>query len=118
MWSTLQKYKILFRIEYESERFRSIINLITERRYDLPETVKRGLMQAIVRVGIAVQFEEPNYWLHTLQPFQDRCKQIISNEKFFQSYHQEEIRVEIIDILECLIGELLSFFYSYFFINI
>ncbi|XP_076244217.1 exportin-4 isoform X2 [Calliopsis andreniformis] len=95
---------------YKSERFKSIIDLAVKGRYDLPHTVRRGLMQVVTDVGF--RREEPNYWLQTLQPLQDRCKRLIYNEKFLQFYQREDIRIEIIDILECFIGVVRGIWYE------
>ncbi|XP_076634880.1 exportin-4 [Colletes latitarsis] len=92
----------------KSERFGCIINLATKGQYDFQQVVKRGLMHAVIRVGIIMKVEIINssksYWSQTVQLLQNRCKQITSDVKFMQCYHQEEIKVQIIDILECFIG--------------
>ena len=72
----------------------------------LPPTALRGLMRAAVRVASAIA--EPSlheqYWLQTLQPLVDRFKAITSNENFPRSYHQEDVRSQIVDLLESFIG--------------
>ncbi|XP_029049144.1 exportin-4-like [Osmia bicornis bicornis] len=92
----------------KSERFGNILNLATKGQYDFPQVVKRGLMQAVGQVAASVQNlnEQHSYWTEILQSLLDRLpiKQITSDEKFLQSYHQEEVKVQIIDILERLIG--------------
>jgi hypothetical protein len=98
---------MLFRANYvlKSERFGNIINLATKGQHDLPQVVKRGLMQAVVQVAVTVQNKiDQSYWTQTLQPLLDKFKQITSNGKFLQCYHQEEIKIQVIDILECFIG--------------
>ncbi|XP_015117470.1 exportin-4 [Diachasma alloeum] len=89
----------------KSERFGSLIDLATKVQYQLPQTAKRGLMRAIVQAGAALQGDNnEGYWSQTLQPLHDRFKQIVSNNNFSRSYHQEEVRVQIIDVLESFIG--------------
>jgi hypothetical protein len=96
---------MLFRATYvlNSKGLESIINLAT-KEHDLPQVVKRGLMRSVVQVGLDAEVDQ-SYWLHTLQPLIDKFKQIISNEKFLQCYHQEEIKIQVIDILERFIGK-------------
>lgn len=66
-------------------------------------------MQAVGQVAVSVRNlnEQYSYWTQILQPLLDRLpiKQITSDEKFLQSYHREEVKVQIIDILERLIGK-------------
>lgn len=89
----------------KSERFGHIINLATKGQHDFPQVVKRGLMQAIIQVAITVQNKiDQSYWIQTLQPLLNKFKQITSNENFLQCYHQEKIKIQVIDILEYFIG--------------
>ncbi|XP_043798286.1 exportin-4-like isoform X3 [Apis laboriosa] len=89
----------------KSERFGHIINLATKGQHDFPQVVKRGLMQAIIQVATTVQNKiDQSYWIQTLQPLLNKFKQITSNENFLQCYHQEEIKIQVIDILEYFIG--------------
>ncbi|CAD1472640.1 unnamed protein product, partial [Heterotrigona itama] len=89
----------------KSERFGNIINLAIKGQHDFPLVVKKGLMQAVVQVAITVQNKiDQSYWTQTLQPLLDKFKQITSNDKFLQCYHQEEIKIQVIDVLECFIG--------------
>lgn len=99
---------IYFRANYvlKSERFGHIINLATKGQHDFPQVVKRGLMQAIIQVAITVQNKiDQSYWIQTLQPLLNKFKQITSNENFLQCYHQEKIKIQVIDILEYFIGK-------------
>lgn len=99
---------IYFRANYvlKSERFGHIINLATKGQHDFPQVVKRGLMQAIIQVAIIVQNKiDQSYWIQTLQPLLNKFKQITSNENFLQCYHQEKIKIQVIDILEYFIGK-------------
>ncbi|OAD58633.1 Exportin-4, partial [Eufriesea mexicana] len=89
----------------KSERFGHIINLATKGQREFPQVIKRGLMQTVVQVAAATESNiDQTYWTQTLQPLLDRFKQITSNEKFLQCYHQEEIKIQVMDILECFIG--------------
>ncbi|KAG7189043.1 hypothetical protein KM043_008634 [Ampulex compressa] len=89
----------------KSERFVRIMELATKGQYDFPQVVKRGLMRAIVQVEAAGKnSNNKNYCWQALQSLQNRYRQITSNEYFLQSYQQEEIKVQIIDILESFIG--------------
>ncbi|XP_053997793.1 exportin-4-like [Hylaeus anthracinus] len=94
------------RFVLKSERFGHIIDLATKGQYDFQQVVKRGLMRAVVQAGIVKDgiIHDKSYWSQTIQVLQDRCKQLTSDGKFLQCYHQEEIKVQIIDILECFIG--------------
>ncbi|KAF3420096.1 hypothetical protein E2986_07329 [Frieseomelitta varia] len=89
----------------KSERFGNIINLAIKGQHNFPQVVKKGLMQAVVQVAITVQNKiDQSYWTQTLQPLLDKFKQITSNDKFLQCYHQEEIKIQVIDVLECFSG--------------
>ncbi|XP_015609401.1 exportin-4 isoform X2 [Cephus cinctus] len=90
----------------KSERLGRLVEMATKERSDLPQAAKRGLMRTIVQVGAAVQ--DPNnerqYWSQTLQPLENRFKQIVSNETFSRSYHEPSIRIDIRDILDSFVG--------------
>lgn len=106
------KYKInYFRAScvLKSEQFNYIIELATRGQYDFPQIIKRGLMHAVVQAGTVVQntSTEQYYWSQTIESLQNRCTQLISSDNFMSSYHQEEIKIQIIDILESFIGNLL-----------
>nr|XP_031849996.1 exportin-4-like isoform X2 [Nomia melanderi] len=96
----------------KSVRYKSIWNLAVKERHDFSPEVKRGLTQAVIQcefVGLHLgkekdEKEEENYWARILHPLGDRCMQIMSDEKFLKSYHREEIKVQIIDTLDRLIG--------------
>lgn len=64
-------------------------------------------MRAVVTVGAAIQDanNKQQYWAQTLQPMQNRFQELVSNADFPRSYHQEEVRVQIVDILESSIGK-------------
>ncbi|CAK9828307.1 Xpo4 [Anthophora retusa] len=89
----------------KSERFGNIINLASRGQYDFPQVVKRGLMKTLVQVAMNCPNKvNQSYWTQILQPLLDKCKRVTCDEKFLQSYHQEGIKVQVIDNLEHLIG--------------
>lgn len=105
----------------KSDHFARLVDLATKAHFDLSQIAKRGLSKAIVQVGGAIQDAntKEQYWLQTLQPLQNRFKEIISNESFSRTYHQENVKVQIIDILESIIGKIFysfSLFTNYFLI--
>ena len=93
----------------KSERFGDLVNLATKGE-NLPEEAKRSLAQAIVQVGLAFPTDDPErmqeYYIQILQPLQNRFKEIICNQEFQRNYYHEGIRLQIIDILETLIGNI------------
>lgn len=72
----------------------------------LPQTVKRGLFKGFVLAGAALDEENgrPEYWKRILSPVQLRFKNIICQENFNRIYQEENVKTEIIDILESFIG--------------
>lgn len=90
---------------------RRLIQLATTANsINFPRAATRGLTSAIVRIGVALENKNNNqYWLQTIQPLQDRFKRIISRDDFVRSYHCEDVKIQIIDILECLIGKYENF---------
>jgi hypothetical protein len=44
-------------------------------------------------------------FFQVLKPLQDRFKNIICQENFNRTFHEENMKVEIIDILESFIGK-------------
>ncbi|XP_063234006.1 exportin-4-like [Bacillus rossius redtenbacheri] len=72
----------------------------------LPQSAKRGLFKALALAGAAVDERQPRaqYWTQVLKPLQDRFKALICRENFGKLLHEESVRLEIIDILESLIG--------------
>ncbi|XP_017892623.1 exportin-4-like [Ceratina calcarata] len=89
----------------KAERFRRIVNLAINEHLDFPQTVRRGLMQAVVQIAVTLKKSiDESYTAESLQPLLDRFKQITSNDKFLQIYQQENIKLRVIDILECFIG--------------
>lgn len=68
---------------------------------------KRGLYKAIISVSTVLTDNEAlqQYFGQVLQPLQDRFKGIICHADFPRNYHQEEIRIQIVDILDSFIGQ-------------
>ncbi|XP_011873971.1 PREDICTED: exportin-4-like isoform X2 [Vollenhovia emeryi] len=88
----------------KSEQFTYIIELAMKRQYNFPQTIKRGLMRAVVQAGTVVQNTEQYYWSRTLKSMKNGFMQLISSDNFMSSYHEERMKVQIIDILESCIG--------------
>nr|XP_046471552.1 exportin-4-like isoform X1 [Neodiprion pinetum] len=90
----------------KSGRLCNLVNLATKDRFDLPQAAKRGLMRTLVQIGTAVQdpSSKQQYWAQTLQPLDERFKQLTGSSNFAQTYHQEQIRLGIIDVLESFVG--------------
>lgn len=99
----------------QCEQYNRIIELATKGQRDFPALVKRGLMQVVVQAGIAVQntVTEGYYWSQTLEYVEQRCTELVSNNNFTTSYShvthicQDEIRAQVLDILDSFIGNLL-----------
>lgn len=72
-------------------------------------------MQTMTQIGIMVQDMTeidrntcavgPKFWLEILESLQGRYTRLVLNAKFMSTCHQEEIKVQVIDILESLIGD-------------
>jgi len=90
------------------EQYNHVIELATKGQRDFPASVKRGLMQVVVQAAVAVHNKvmEGYYWSQTVIYVEQRCTELISSNNFTSSYHQDEIRVQVIDILDSLIGNL------------
>lgn len=72
----------------------------------MPQTVKRGLFKGFVLAGAALEEEsdKSEYWKRILSPVQLRFKTIICQENFNRIYQEENVKTELIDILESFIG--------------
>ncbi|PNF16845.1 hypothetical protein B7P43_G16786 [Cryptotermes secundus] len=91
----------------KSEGFWNIVQLQSKtERGAFPGAAKRGLFKALVLAGAAVDDVQRRgeYWIQVLKPLQDRFKNIICQENFNRIFHEENIKAEIIDILESFIG--------------
>ncbi|KAJ8667435.1 hypothetical protein QAD02_009098 [Eretmocerus hayati] len=84
--------------------FGELVELATKGGSDLPQDAKRGLMRAIVAVGIVFIDTDTPYFEQVLQPLQERFKNIVCHADFPREYHQEQIRAQIMDLLEAFIG--------------
>ncbi|XP_018403866.1 PREDICTED: exportin-4-like [Cyphomyrmex costatus] len=91
-----------------SEQFNYIIELAIKEQYDFPQIIKRGLMRTVVHAGIVLENNDQYYWSRTLQTLQNRFTQLISSDNFMSTYHEERIKIQIIDILESCIGVVLG----------
>ncbi|XP_066590217.1 exportin-4-like isoform X2 [Prorops nasuta] len=90
----------------KSTQFKSILDMAIKQQYNFPYRIKGGLMRAIIQAGCFIDNSdtEKYYWSETLQPLQDRFKQLITEKSFSRSYHQEAVRMKVIDILESFLG--------------
>ncbi|XP_067013326.2 exportin-4 isoform X2 [Anabrus simplex] len=91
----------------KSKGFWNIVQLQNKmEKGSLPQAAKRGLFKALVQGGAAVEDvnSRVEYWVQVLKPLQDRFKNIIMQENFNRIFHEENIKLEIIDILESFIG--------------
>lgn len=60
----------------------------------------------VVQAGVAIHNKviEGHYWSQTVIYVEQRCTELMSSNNFTSSHHQDEIRVQIIDILDSFIG--------------
>lgn len=97
------------------ERLHSIMNMAIKGQCNLPSIAKRSIMQTVTKITFVIfeDIEIEQYWTQTLQPVRNRFMELVNNDNFPKAYHQEEVRLAVIDVLECLIGivQLLFFFY-------
>jgi len=85
----------------------------------LPTYVKRGVYRALTEAGKAVEEKavgDENYWGRFLQPLQDRFNAIVNGEDARRNYQNENVRSELLDILECLAGTMPNNNYNNIFI--
>lgn len=76
-------------------------------------------MHVVVQIGSVVlgTDTEEYYWSQTLEAWKNKCLQLTANDNFESSCHQEEIKVQVIDILESFIGNFLDMYiYVYMYI--
>lgn len=90
----------------KSEELVNVIKLLSA----LQLSAKRGVYKGLTLAGAALQdaSSRNEYWSQILKPLQDRFKTILCQENFSRIYHQENIKTEVLDILESLVGEYLS----------
>lgn len=72
----------------------------------LPQNIRRGLYKGFTLAGAALtDTQETNaYYEQILKPVQLRFKTLLGQENFNRIYQEENVKKEIVDILECLIG--------------
>lgn len=87
------------------DNYRALVDL-TVNNQDLPQTAKRNLMLVIVKAAYIYsdKYKVKEYYAETFGPLLCRFQNIIYPPVFQQNFHQEEIRVQIVHILECLVG--------------
>lgn len=72
----------------------------------VPQSVKCGLLKGFVIAGATITDENSRkeYWQRILIPIQSRFKNIICRENFNRIYQEEQVKSEIIDLLESFTG--------------
>lgn len=72
----------------------------------LPQNIRRGLYKGFTQAGAALtnKQEAAAYYEQVLKPVQQRFKTLLGQENFNRIYQEENVKKEIIDILECFIG--------------
>ncbi|XP_022913181.1 exportin-4-like [Onthophagus taurus] len=72
----------------------------------LPVNIRRNLLRAFVLAGCS--FTDKNhsleYYQRILSPIQHSFKMLVTQERFNVTYQEENVRAELLDILECFIG--------------
>jgi len=88
--------------------------------WNCPQIVRRALMRTVIQIAVTLQDLkitnnknnaslykiEETFWLEILQSLTDKCIQLTTSNNFKSSYHQENIRNQIINILDSFIGKL------------
>lgn len=100
----------------KSERLGLLVDIATTERV-LPQLAKRSLVRTIVQMSFILYDEDAKeqYLSQILQPPADRFKSLICSADFSRVYQEEESRAQIIDVLECFIGEIRDdCFFTYF----
>ncbi|KAK6640921.1 hypothetical protein RUM44_012619 [Polyplax serrata] len=72
----------------------------------LPQGVKRDVIRGLTLAGMALKDENHRreYIDQVLKPLQNRLLTIVRQENFSRISHEESVKVEILDILDCMIG--------------
>lgn len=72
----------------------------------LPQNIRRGLYKGFTLAGAALADPQDanTYYEQILKPVQIRFKTLLSQENFNRVYQEENVKKEVVDILECLIG--------------
>lgn len=76
----------------------------------LPQGVKRDVIRGLTLAGMALKDENHRreYIDQVLKPLQNRLLTIVRQENFSRISHEESVKVEILDILDCMIGKIFS----------
>ncbi|XP_013778949.1 exportin-4-like [Limulus polyphemus] len=91
----------------QCEGLKSLINKhATNQFHLLPAAAKRGILKSLVIVGTANQDKESKeqYWKHLIEPLQNRINAVFYNGSFHQNFHREQVKSEVLDLIECVIG--------------
>lgn len=72
----------------------------------LPQNIRRDLYKGFTLAGAALsKTQDANaYYEQILKPVQLRFKTLLGQENFSRIYHEENVKKEVEDILECFIG--------------
>lgn len=75
----------------------------------LPQGVKRDVIKGLTLAGMALKDESSRkeYLDQVLKPFQNRLLTLVNQQNFSRMCHEESVKIEILDILDCMIGELI-----------
>ncbi|KAK0168912.1 hypothetical protein PV327_002668 [Microctonus hyperodae] len=89
----------------KSDRLGQLIDLAIKNHLAFPQAAKRGLLCAIAIIGGALKNDdEERYWSQTIKLLVDRFNQVLSGNGSVPSPHQEDVKIQIIDLLDCFIG--------------
>ncbi|XP_049846126.1 exportin-4-like isoform X1 [Schistocerca gregaria] len=89
----------------KTEGLLKLLNLLKQNAPLFPQGCKRGLFKALIVVAPAVESEHrANYWNEVPKPLCDRFQAVVNRETLRRMYHQESVKMEIMDIIESFIG--------------
>ncbi|KAF5270418.1 hypothetical protein FQR65_LT05606 [Abscondita terminalis] len=91
----------------KTEGLWNLVNLQMELKAGvLPQNIRRGLYKGFVLAGASMNdLEATNeYFRRILKPVQTRFKDLVCQENFNRIYQEENIKTEVVDIIECFIG--------------
>lgn len=91
----------------KSEGLVSLVELEASNRLDvLPSEAKRGLMKALVLVGIACEDQSARdaYWERVLKPLSNKYNAILCRPDLKKVYNDDKLRNTMISIIESFIG--------------
>lgn len=82
-----------------------LLSLVKQNTLLFPQGCKRGLFRALVLVASAVDSEHrANYWNEVPKPLCDRFQTVVNRETVRRIYHEESVKMEIMDSIESFIG--------------